>query len=374
MNRHRPQCTAAVPARPVRRAGRRLLGGAATLLAAAGLTTATLVAGAGTAAAAPAAPAPASQAQTFGVQPASATKPDRRPNFTYTASPGGILTDHLAVSNISLKPLTLRVYARDAFNTPDGGFDVLTASRKAVDVGAWVTVDSGLVTVPARSKKIVSFRLKVPANATPGDHVGGIVASLTSVTRNKDGNPVTLDQRVGARVYLRVTGPLKPNLTVTGMRTDYRGTANPAGCGDLGVSYQVHNGGNVRLSGHQRVRVSGPFGSGAKTQDVADLPELLPGNVVTVSTTVHCVRPTVRVQATATVNPMLPAGDISAAAPSAVGHSGFWALPWVGVGMLLVLLVLGGLYWRQRRRDQPTPVPAPDRPLASAPSSAGDDG
>jgi hypothetical protein len=374
MNRLRPQCTAAVPARPVLRAGRRLLADAATLLAAAGLTTAGLIAaGTGTASAAPAAPTPVSQAQTFGVQPATAAKPDRRPNFTFTASPGGILTDHLAVSNISLKPLSLRVYARDAFNTPDGGFDVLTAGRKAVDLGAWVTVDNGLVTVAARSKKIVAFRLKVPANAAPGDHAGGIVASLTSVTRNKDGNPVTLDQRVGARIYLRVTGPLRPNLTVTGMRTDYRGTANPAGCGDLGVSYQVNNGGNVRLSGHQRVRVSGPFGSGAKTQDVADLPELLPGNVVTVNTTVHCVRPTVRVEATATVNPLLPAGDISAAAPSAVGHSGFWALPWVGVGMLLVLFVLGGLYWRQHRRDQPTPA-APHRPRETVSSSAGDDG
>jgi hypothetical protein len=360
--RPRPQWTAAA------RSGRRLLAGAAALLAAAGLVALSSSA---------ASAEPAVQSQTFGVQPASATKPDRRPYFTYTSSPGGRVTDHLAVSNISLQPLTLRVYARDAFNTPDGGFDVLAASAKPVDVGAWVSVHSGLVTVPPRSKKIVAFSLKVPANATPGDHVGGIVASLTSVTRNKDGNPVTLDQRVGARIYLRVTGALKPGLVVTGMRTSYRGTANPAGCGDVGVAYQVRNEGNVRLSGHQRVRVSGPFGTGAKTQDVADLPELLPGNKITVNTTVHCVRPTVRVIATATVNPVLPAGDISAPAPSAVGHSGFWALPWVALGMLIVLIVLGGLYWRQRRRDRGGPSPStPDRPLETvgAPSeSAGDD-
>jgi hypothetical protein len=221
--------------------------------------------------------------------------------------------------------------------------------------------------VPARSKKIVPFRLRVPANATPGDHAGGIVASITSVGRDRNGNPVRLDQRVGARVYLRVSGPLHPNLAVTGMRTDYRGTANPAGCGDLGVTYQVHNEGNVRLAGHQRVRVSGPFGSGAKVQNVPDLPELLPGSVATVSTTVHCVRPTIRVNATATVNPVPPAGGVSAIAPSAIGRTGLWALPWIGVGMLLVLVVLGWLYLRQRRRDGSAAKPTPPEPPAGPP-------
>lgn len=343
----RPQWTATGRAG---RAGRRPLAGpaalsAVTVLLAGGL----LVGGAGTATAAPA-PA-AGQPQTFGVQPATAGKPDQRSSFSYTANPGGVMVDHLAVVNISVRPLTLRVYAQDAFNTPDGGFDLLAARQRPVDVGAWVTVTGGTVTVPARSRKIVSFRLAVPAKATPGDHGGGIVASLTSVTRDRGGNPVTLDQRVGARIYLRVTGPLHPALAVTGMRTDYRGTANPAGCGDLGVSYQVRNDGNVRLSGRQRVRVSGPLGTGTRTQDVPDLPDLLPGNAVTVTTSVHCVRPTFRLTAIATIDPVVPVNS-GVGVPSATARSGLWALPWVGLLMLLVLAALLVLYLRQRRRDR----------------------
>ena len=40
-------------------------------------------------------------------RPASATKLDGRPYFTYDASPGGILEDHIAIVNFSTKPLKL---------------------------------------------------------------------------------------------------------------------------------------------------------------------------------------------------------------------------------------------------------------------------
>src|SRR5262249_8376221 len=142
-----------------------------------------------------------SQRATFGIRPSGANGPDNRPVFTYGATPGAAVTGPTQVSNASEGPLPLRVYASDAFNPRAGGFDLLAAGKKPVDVGAWVKVDQENVTVPGRGRSIVPFTLTIPANATPGDHAGGIVASLTTLQTNAKGDKVSVDQRVGARIY-----------------------------------------------------------------------------------------------------------------------------------------------------------------------------
>nr|WP_107907961.1 DUF916 domain-containing protein [Streptomyces chartreusis] len=104
---------------------------------------------------------------TFGVQPSAVKKPDARPNFSYGATPGALVKDHIAVFNYGRKPLTLRVYAQDAFTTDDGGFDLFAARHRPADVGSWIKLRKSEVKVPARSRVIVPFTLTVPAKATP---------------------------------------------------------------------------------------------------------------------------------------------------------------------------------------------------------------
>src|SRR5262249_54868945 len=108
-------------------------------------------------------PAPQPGLQTFGVQPAGPAGPDARPWFSYSATPGAALSDHIAVRNYGQQPLRLKVYAADGFNSSDGGFDVGVATRKRIDVGAWVRLDTGSVTVPAGHLVTVPFRLTIPA-------------------------------------------------------------------------------------------------------------------------------------------------------------------------------------------------------------------
>src|SRR5262249_23454429 len=225
------------------------------------------------------------------VQPAGPAKPDARPRFSYSVTPGATLVDHLAVRNYSPGPLRLQVYASDAFNTPDGGFDLLTAGKRSIGVGAWVVSDVAQVVVPGRGTTIVPFQLAVPANATPGDHVGGIVASLRTIRTAGNGKKVAIEDRVGARVYLRVAGQLHGALGVEGLRADYDGTVNPFGRGQVTVSYQIHNVGNLRLSGHQTVRVTGWFGQAALATGLPEVPELLPGGSMRVSVVVPKVFP-----------------------------------------------------------------------------------
>ncbi len=145
----------------------------------------------------PAAPAPASgptgnsNPVTWSVQPATAKKPDTRPTYSYTNyRPGSTHEDYVAIDNFSTTPQTFAVYASDAFNTAGGGFDLLAAAEKPKDVGSWVRFAKSSVRVPARSSVIVPFTVTIPDNATPGFHVGGVVASLSVPGVDSKGNQV----------------------------------------------------------------------------------------------------------------------------------------------------------------------------------------
>lgn len=304
---------------------------------------------------------------TFGVQPSAAKKPDARPHFSYGATPGAAVKDHIAVYNYGKEPLTLRVYAGDAFTTADGGFDLFAANHKSTDVGSWVKLGKNLLNVPGRSHVIVPFTLTVPRNVTPGDHTGGIVASLSAVRTDKKGSKVAVDQRVGARIYLRVAGELKPRLSVEGLHTAYQGTANPFGTGSATVTYTVRNTGNVRLAARQAVRVRDLFGGGASVANPRDITELLPGAAVKITASAIGVVPAMRDTTTVTVDPKSVRGDIKhRVLPRVTRVENFWAVPWALLALLLVAAgALTLLFVRRRRRRGAVPG-APDRRPAAA--------
>ncbi|MFD7441917.1 WxL protein peptidoglycan domain-containing protein [Streptomyces sp. NPDC059909] len=322
------------------------------------------------AATAPAATAPAATAvpatrqsdggqgrTTFGVQPSAARKPDARPNFSYGATPGAVVKDHIAVFNYGNKPLTLRVYAGDAFTTADGGFDLFAADHKPTDVGSWVRLGKNVLSVPRRSHVIVPFTMTVPRTATPGDHTGGIVASLSAVRTDGKGSNVAVDQRVGARIYLRISGELKPQLAVEDLRTTYHGTANPFDAGSATVTYTVRNTGNVRLAARQAVHVRDAFGGEAEVAKVRGIAELLPGAALRITTSADGVLPAVRDTTTVTVDPEPVRGDVRhRILPRVTRTAAFAAVPWALLIVLLVVAVALTLYLvRRRRRRGPRP-------------------
>ncbi|MEV6373243.1 WxL protein peptidoglycan domain-containing protein [Micromonospora musae] len=308
--------------------------------------------------AAPSSPsAPAASAPppviTVGVVPSTAKGPNGRSAFTYKLNPGASLTDYVGIVNHSKRPVTLAVYASDAFTTSRGGYDLLPADRKPVDVGSWVRLPARTVTVPSTSRVDVPFTLTVPANATPGDHSGGIVASLTATTTTGQGNQVAVDHRVGSRIHLRVAGELAPALAVQDLVVRYDGSANPLRGGTVTATFNVRNTGNVRLSGQPSLQVAGAFGLGRRTVDGAALPEILPGGTVRTSIRLTEVPPLLRLTATAAVAPRPVDGQVLDPPPTtATARSSLWTPPWT---QLLLLVVCGALGWglftvRRRRR------------------------
>ncbi|MDR0595044.1 MAG: hypothetical protein LBG60_17705 [Bifidobacteriaceae bacterium] len=312
---------------------------------------------------------------TWGVQPAGPDGPDGRAAFDYQVAPGTVITDAIAVTNHSDYAAQFRVYAADATTDYDTAqFTLIGAEQASTDLGAWTAVDSGpaecpdsndeaeeecahdlgvRVSLESGEQRIVPFVITVPADATPGDHSAGLVASFEQTSPDESGTLVLLEQRVGARVYLRVDGPLSAAVGVSGVTATYDGVLNPFGRGVASVSFDVSNTGNVRLSGAPMVELTGPFGISLGTVALEPVANLLPGGTGHVTATLPQVAPLFLVSAQVTVAPLPGDGDVEAidlAAGAATGSARAWAVPWSLLG-LLALIGFGGwlVVWRRKR-------------------------
>ncbi|MFJ3302226.1 WxL protein peptidoglycan domain-containing protein [Streptomyces sp. NPDC086549] len=292
-----------------------------------------------------------------------------RPYFYLSADPGQTITDKVAVANKTGKPLTFRLYAADAYNTArDGGFAVRTLKERMRGVGAWAKPAKSRVTVPGHKTVTVPFTLRVPRGAEPGDRPGAIVALDERIDKGSGSLALGVQRAVGARVYLRVSGPTLPAISVENVHVTHHQPLVP-GLGDstATVSYTLHNTGNVTLDPKVELRARGLFGRTLLARDLTRIPsELLPGQRVRLTEPWRDA-------------PQLDWGDITLTA-SATGtresaSASFFALPWLVVAVAFVAGVVGGvLLVRARRgrarRSEPVRSSPPARPRPSRPRSS----
>ncbi|MEV8535244.1 DUF916 domain-containing protein [Streptomyces sp. NPDC051211] len=301
----------------------------------------------------------------FPTPPAGAQMPDRA-YFFHQGAAGTTVSDSVTVHNASDEELTFKVFATDAVNTPVGGaFALLPVETRPKDLGTWITLGpeaAGTVTVPAKGRKDIPFTMKVPEDATPGDHVGGIVALGTAVEGVQQDSKVQVGVRrsVGARIYFRVPGPVTPGLSVENVTVKRTAPVVPwTGKAPATLSYSLVNRGNVVLSPQLSVRAEGLFGRTVLNRPARDLKlVLLPGRRIDLTEpwpdSPQLDRVTVTLTATAADHPDL----------RSQGGAAFTAVPWPAAGATLLLLAAAATaWWLRRRRDHPSPPePQPAEP------------
>ncbi|NMO51199.1 DUF916 domain-containing protein [Actinoplanes sp. TBRC 11911] len=309
-------------------------------------------------------PASKSSPVRWSVAPANATTVDGRNQYSYeNVRPGATVHDYVSITNLGAAPVTFRVYAADGVTTADGKISVATAAVKPTDLGVWTKLAHGSVKVPARSQVIEPFTINVPANATPGDHAGGLIASVTEKAAE---GQVSRESRFAVAAYVRIVGALTPALGIESVSASYKGTANPFGAGGATVAYTVHNTGNVRLSAAQAVSVTGPFGTEETVRPDA-LAVVLPGDSVRVTAHLSGIQPVgpLKAHVTVTPGPASHAPKMSAALTPVAQTVGLWATPWPQIVLLLILIVIAlGVWWWiriSRRRMRAKLAAAEDR-------------
>jgi hypothetical protein len=270
-----------------------------------------------------------------------------RPFLTYAVTPGDTVKDEVTVYNFGNVPLTLNIYGVDAFNNVDGKFDIRPAADEPADAGAWVQLDQNLVTVLPREQITIPVSITIPADATPGDHVGAVVAGVSVQSQNAEGQVINLERRTGTRLYIRVAGDVTRSVVVGTVTAEYRHRLlEPFVGGEAHVTYRLENRGNVRVGGKVTVEVSAPFGLAKRTVVFDKIDEILPGQKFELSTDVPDVRALMFGTARVTFEPAAE-GTEAAGAPSTSSDSYF--APPIGLLLMVLLLIVVLLVLRRRR-------------------------
>lgn len=320
--------------------------GPGRLLSTAGLVLATLLTALGlvAGAASPLAQAgePEKPRASWAVQPSGDNGGAARSHFVYTLRPGTTLRDTVAITNTGRRPVTVDLYSHDAYLTgEEGAFALRTPDEPRTGVGAWVVLGKKTrhVLKPGRGVR-VPFEIQVPANAEPGDHAGAILAASTKAERSGGNGALGFDvrRRVGARIYLRVEGPLTPELGVAAFDVEGDPALLPylTGDGEVAVDYEITNTGNVRMTPEASLELTGPFGVVVDRIPV-ELPEMLPGSSIARTAVFDTLPPWGMLEARLVVE----GPDASATSSARV-----WSVPWLPA-LILVLLALA--WWARRR-------------------------
>jgi hypothetical protein len=288
--------------------------------------------------------AAADDSQAWSVDPSGSGVPGGRSAFVYSLAPGQVFQDSVWITNVSSRPITFAVYARDAFNTDvDAGYALQLQREKPRDAATWIQIAVDRITVQPGTRADVPFQVTIPAGARPGDHAAGIIAEdVAPPTVHGNDVGVALQRRVAARIYVRVAGPLEPSLEVESIKVIHHSALLPpvTGRGDATVVYRIKNTGNVRMPASANVHVTGLLGRTIKRFPSRSIPELLPGSSVQLAERFEGLPAIDRLSASITVR---GEGTI------ARGTHDTWVVSWLIVAILGgLLLALAG--WRRRRR------------------------
>ena len=218
--------------------------------------------------------------------PATDGKVDKdRSNFNYEVNPNQPAKDSIYVINTGSTSQEVTLYARDAFTDEKGEFLVQNEDALPKDVGAWVQFynkkASYTRTLKPNEFMTIPFTVKTPSNATPGDHIGAIVASAVT-----QGTTVNIVRRVAVRLYARVSGQVKAHLTISNLSvTTNVSLFNPFGSTQT-LTYDITNDGNIELAADVSAQAKGPLGIAFGEPETLRITELLPGSKRTVEQTI----------------------------------------------------------------------------------------
>ncbi|AIY02269.1 hypothetical protein ART_2670 [Arthrobacter sp. PAMC 25486] len=273
-----------------------------------------------------------------------------RTNFSYEMDAGGTQHDSFVVTNLGAKAFKLAVYAADGTTSTTGALDLLPATEASTGIGAWVTVETPTIELAPGAQADVPFTVAVPADAEPGDYVGGLLSSYVDIA---NGGTVQVDRRLATRMNVRVAGDGRVSMALSQLAASTGLAWNPFAPVPGSVAFEITNSGNVRARGPYTVTMAGPFGWGKRTTTIASA-ELIPGGSAAVATSLEGVWPLGWL--TTTVE-MSPEGIDGVPGTAATITTDGWAVPWGQFGLLAVIVAAAiciGL-WRGRSAKKELP-------------------
>ena len=281
-------------------------------------------------------------------------------------APGASITRHIEVSNGTDKPLPITTYA-DAASIEGGAFRV--ADGHAVnELVQWTSLEPAAFTLPAGSTRVVTVRVAVPTDASPGERYGVLLAEARPSAGTGE---IGLISRVGIRMYLSVQpgGAPATDFTINDLQPERDGAGHPV------VQAEVQNTGGRALDMSGSLSLDrGPGGLSAGPFPAKLGTTLAPGQREPVTVVLDKALPAGPWRARIALQSDLlkRAAEATITFPTARGSHGApvaarsvpltrnrdVVVP-IAIGLLLFLVILGALLLWRRLRAAATQRPAP---------------
>lgn len=184
----------------------------------------------------------------FALQPVGPT--GHRGYLMLDARPGATLTRAVRVANTGSRAGAVRLYAVDATTGRTTGAVYRDAREPRHDAGAWIDLPVRRVRLQPGQSRTIPVRIRMPATARSGQHLGGIVAETVRLARG----PVRRQGRGTFRVDVRSLTIVAVQLDVPGRRREHM-TLTGVRPGRVGRRQAVLVG--MRNDGNQLVKGSG---------------------------------------------------------------------------------------------------------------------
>jgi hypothetical protein len=308
------------------------------------------------------------------------SNPATRHYYIPTVAPGATFSDQIRVQNPNDDSVDLYVSAVDGITATPSGAVYANRTDPVTKWGRWLTTGVPSMTLVAHQASLVSFTVKVPSDATPGDHLAGVAFENAHPTPGSGSVSIATVIRTVVGVLIKVPGPASFRLSVG------TPTLQPlASQGYASVVIPLEDTGGLLGKPQITVTLDGP--NGYHRTLTRQLDTLLPGDLinypfpwpdslaagpyriavtgtapgmipVTVNADAQLGAPLPGVPSPATPKaaPVDPAPAVAAGLPS-------WVIPVLVAGSLVLLLALVAalgfllaLMRRQRRRhDSPAP-------------------
>lgn len=130
------------------------------------------------------------------------------PKFEQNVNPGETLYKTVKIKNNGPRQIPLQASVEDFAPAKDeGGQPRFLKDSKAdasITMSKWVSFEKEIFVVKPQQTLEVPFKIEIPQNAEPGGHYGTIFFAPPS----QDGGNVSIQQRIGSLLLLRVSGEI----------------------------------------------------------------------------------------------------------------------------------------------------------------------
>lgn len=172
--------------------------------------------------------------------------------YIHTLDHGESTSDGALVINNTDDKKVVKVYATDGTMSNTGALACREELSDRTQVGAWVQLETGEVTLEPRSRTIVNFTVTIPEGADVGEHNGCIVYQVKNETPMLNGN-VRIYTRSATRISVTVPGDLRKNIDIASLTAENKkGTQH--------YRLTLKNTGNVSADTQAELTLNGLFG------------------------------------------------------------------------------------------------------------------